>query len=66
MDRAVLVRAVLDAVELGDVEDRDVVTVHLGTRTVSIRRRVRGRSGKVVPGLLLTTSHDVLPEPLED
>lgn len=64
--REVLVRSVLDAVGLEDVNAHDVVTMHLGTRTISIRRKVRGRTGKVVPGLLLSTSHDVLPEPLED
>lgn len=62
-----LVSAVLEAVGLADsVAPEDVLSVHLGTRTVGIRRKVRGRSGKVVHGHVLRTSHQVLPEPLED
>lgn len=64
--RAELVAAVLAAVGLGDVEASDVLSVHVGVRTIGVRRKVRGRRGKVVAGHVLRTSHDVLPEPLED
>lgn len=60
-----LVAQLLELVGL-DVDPGDVLSVHVGTRTVGIRRRVRGRSGKIVHGHTLTTSHDVLPEALED
>lgn len=65
--REALVAAVLDAAGLPDtVTAGDVLSVHVGVRSIGIRRKVRGRSGKVVPGHTLTTSHDILPEPLED
>lgn len=63
--RATLVATLLEVVGL-DVDSADVLSVHVGVRSIGIRRKVRGRSGKVVPGHTLTTSHDVLPEPLED
>lgn len=63
--RATLVATLLEIVGL-DAEPSDVLSVHVGVRSVGIRRKVRGRSGKVVPGHTLTTSHDILLEPLED
>ena len=63
--RQSLMATLLELVGL-DVEPADVLSVHIGTRRVSIRRKVRGRSGKVVSGHTLTTSHDILPEPLEE
>lgn len=60
-----LVAQVLEAVGL-DVAATDVVSIHLGVRSIGIRRKVRGRGGKVVYGHTLTTSHPILPEPLED
>jgi hypothetical protein len=62
-----LVSAVLESAGLADsVAPEDVLSVHLGVRSIGIRRRVRGRTGRIVHGHTLTTSHDVIPEPLED
>lgn len=58
--------SVLTGCGLADVDPSDVLSVHVGVRSIGIRRKVRGRSGKVVPGHTLTTSHDVIHEPLED
>lgn len=65
--RQELVNAVLEAVGLADkVAAEDVLSVHVGVRSIGIRRKVRGRTGKVVYGHTLTTAHPILPEPLED
>lgn len=65
--RLVLVQSVLDALGLGDtVPAGDVLSIHIAQRTVNVRRKVRGRTGKVLPGHSLSATHDVLPEPLED
>jgi hypothetical protein len=64
--RNILVDELLLVLGLEGVDSEDVLSVHVGTRSIGIRRKVRGRSGKVVPGHVLRTSHDVLPEPLED
>jgi hypothetical protein len=65
--RLVLVQSVLDALGLGDtVAADDVLSIHLAQRTVNVRRKVRGRTGKVLPGHSLSATHSVLPEPLED
>jgi hypothetical protein len=40
--------------------------VHLGTRSVGIRAKVRGPRGKLIQGRTTTTAHPILPEPLED
>lgn len=65
--RLALVQSVLDALGLGDtVPAEDVLSIHVAQRTVNVRRKVRGRSGKVLSGHSLSSTHDVLPEPLED
>lgn len=66
LTRDELVEAVLGAVGLDEVDPRDVLTVHIGTRAVGIRRKVRGRRGRVVPGMTTTTTHRIIPEPYED
>jgi hypothetical protein len=65
-ERHELTAAVLLAVGLEDTDPTDVLSVHLGTRSVGIRAKVRGPRGKLIQGRTTTTAHPILPEPLED
>lgn len=46
-----LADALAPLIEALDVNDEDVVTVHVGTRYVSVQLVTRDRRGKVVPGV---------------
>lgn len=65
-ERHELTAAVLAAVGLEDTAPTDVLSIHLGTRSIGIRAKVRGPRGKLVMGRTTTTTHPILPEPLED
>ena len=65
LPRPELLEALAPLLELLELELRDVVTLHLGPRTVSARVVGRGPRGKRLHGVTVRRSHRIVDE-LED
>lgn len=60
-----VLEAVAPLLDLMGLEAGDVLSLHVGTATVSARVKARGRRGHVVPGVTVRRSHRVVAEPVE-
>jgi hypothetical protein len=65
LTRDAWVQELLFGLGYDDTQAGDVLALHIGTRTISVRRTVRGRRGKIVPGMTTTTTHRIIPEDYE-
>lgn len=61
-----LLEALAPLLDLVGTGPEDVAYLHVSSSRVTVKCRVRGRTGKLVPGTWVTRQHDILPEPLED
>lgn len=66
VDRAAVLDAVAPLLELLELDAGDVKSLRVGTGQVTARVVRRGRSGRIVPGIVETRTHRILPEPVED
>jgi hypothetical protein len=66
VSRSELLAAVAPLLELLEHDPADVLSVRVGSRQVTVRTVQRGRTRKVLPGVVLTSVHDVVREPVED